>query len=260
MRITLMLLLLIPLSLSSPLLQEKPLYKPTGNEATLLGVITLKGTPRKPLKFDMTADPVCIDLNKTPATDPSIMINDDKLLNAFVHVKGESLSAHRFELPGSEVVLQHVNCQFAPRVFGMRVGQTLAVLNNDPTQHNTHPTPKINQEWNQSQAPHGPPIMKTFKREEALIPIKCNQHPWEKAYVGVLSHPFFAVTNELGSYEISGLPPGTYKLVGWHEAFDEQELEVTLAPGETRRVDFIFDLENGLKKPYHYSQRGSETP
>ena len=74
-----------------------------------------------------------------------------------------------------------------------------------------------------------------------MIPFKDNQHPWEKAYVGVLRHPFFAVTDKLGNYEIRGLPPGTYKLVVWHEAFGEQEVELTLAPGETRRVDFIFE-------------------
>ena len=258
MRTALMLLLFIPILI--PQTPEKPLYNSTGNEATLIGVITLKGTPSKPMQFDMTADPVCIDLNKTPATDPSILLNDDKLLIAFVYVMGESLSAHRFELPDSQVILQRVNCQFAPRVLAMRLGQSLLVANNDPTHHNTHPTPRINQEWNQTQPPHSPPLVKTFKHEEAVIPFKCNQHPWEKAFVAVMNHPFFAVTNELGSYEISGLPPGTYKLVGWHEAFDEQELEVTLAPGETRRVDFIFDLENGLKKTYQYSQRGSETP
>lgn len=255
----LMLVLFVPLLLnSSPISQtpagssEKPLYKPAGNEATLLGIVTVRGTPPKPKVIDMAADPVCQKLNTKPKSE-WLITNDDKLLNAFIYVKGEQLSAHRFEMPGSDVVVQHVNCEYAPRVVGLRVGQNLVILNNDPTQHNTHPVPKINQEWNQTQAPQGPPIVKTFRREEPVIPVKCNQHVWEKAHVSVMNHPFFAVSNELGSYEISGLPPGTYKLVAWHEAFGEQELEITLAPGETRRIDFNFDVDKGLKKVYPYS-------
>jgi hypothetical protein len=83
--------------------------------------------------------------------------------------------------------------------------------------------------------------VKTFARAEALIPFKCNQHPWEKAYVAVMSHPFFAVTDESGNYEIRGLPPGTYKLVFWHEKLGEQEVELTAAAGESRRLDMTFD-------------------
>jgi hypothetical protein len=200
----------------------------------------------------MMADPVCGEINHK--REPEwLLTNDDNLMNAFVYVTGDPVKAHRFELPDSDVALQRVNCQFSPRVLGLRVGQNLVIWNRDPTQHNTHPVPKLNAEWNFTQAPQGPPIVKTFPREEALIPVKCNQHPWEKAFVGVLNHPFFAISNELGSYEIRGLPPGTYKFVAWHEAFEEQQMEVTLVAGENRRIDFTFDLDNGRKKswPYH---------
>ena len=253
MRYALLLLLFIPVLLNPQTptaTSEKPLFQPTGNEATLLGVITLRGTPPKPKITDMSADPVCQELNKKPKLE-WLITNEDKLLNAFVYVKGDPLRAYRFELPASEVVIQHTNCEYAPRVIGLRVGQTFIVVNSDNTHHNTHPVPKVNQEWNQTQPPQSAPIVKAFRHEEALIPVKCNQHPWEKAFLGVLNHPFFAISSETGSYEIRGLPPGTYKLVGWHEAFAEQELEITLGPGETRRIDFTFDMD-GLKKTYPY--------
>jgi hypothetical protein len=236
---------------------EKPLYQTKGNEATLFGTITVKGTRPKLKTIDMAADPVCGEINHN--REPEwLLTNDDKLLNAFVYVTGYQLKAHRFELPGSDVAMQRVNCQFFPRVVGLRVGQNLQIWNRDPTYHNTHPTPKLNVEWNQTQAPQTAPLIKTFAREEALIPFKCNQHPWERAYVGVMNHPFFAVSNELGSYEIRGLPPGTYKFVAWHEAFDEQVMEITLAAGENRRIDFTFNLDEGLKKTWPYSPMGSE--
>jgi hypothetical protein len=124
----------------------------------------------------------------------------------------------------------------------MRVGQVLRILNGDPTAHNTHPTPKLNVEWNQTQPPGGEPLTKTFARQEQLVPFKCNQHPWEKGWVGVMAHPFFAVSDEIGKYEIRGLPPGTYTLVAWHEGLDDQQVEITLAPGEIRRFDFAFSV------------------
>ncbi len=221
---------------------EKPLYFPTGNEANVVGTITLKGTPGKLRVIDMSADPVCQDLNRKPKPD-WIISNQGRLANAFVYVKGEALNTYRFEVPDSEVVLNQNACYFEPHVFGLRVGQSLRITNGDPTQHNVHPTPKLNPEWNQTQAANSPPMVKTFRRAEVMIPIKCNQHPWMKAYVGVMSHPYFAVSDRLGNFEIRGLPPGTYKLVVWHEIFGEQEIDVTVAPGESRNADFTFDAE-----------------
>ena len=219
---------------------DKPLYQPTGTEATILGSIGVKGPIPKARQIDMTADPVCIPLNDKPETE-SFITNEDRLVNAFVYVKGGALDVFQFALPDSPVTVERKNCRFSPHVLGMRVGQRLSVVNLDPTQHNTHPTPKYNPEWNQTQPAQGPPIVKMFAREEVLIPFKCNQHPWEKAYVAVLKHPFFAVSDGLGNYEIRGVPPGTYTLAVWHEELGWQEVEISLSPNETRRADFDFD-------------------
>ena|SRR5215212_3038295 len=236
---------------------DKRLYQPTGNEAVLTGTISVNGPIPKPLRIDMTADPVCVDLNPQPETE-WLITNDNKLVNAFVYIKnGDPLQAYRFELPVSEVVLQRKNCQYSPRVLGLRVGQRLVIPNNDPTQHNTHPTPKLNQEWNQTQPPQSSPLIKTFTRPEVLIPFKCNQHPWEKAYVSVLDHPFFAVTDEIGNFEIRGLPAGAYTLVVWHEKLGEQEREITVVDGESRRIDFTFKTEKKSIASFSDSRRGS---
>lgn len=221
---------------------EKPIYYATGNEANIVGTITLKGTPPKLQIIDMTADPICQELNRKPIPD-WVMTNQGRLKNAFIYVKGGPLDAYRFELPDSDVIMNQRACYFEPHVLGLRVGQTLRIGNGDPTQHNVHPTPKLNREWNQTQSQGAPPMVKTFSRAEAMIPIKCNQHPWMRAYVGVMSHPYFAVSDELGKFEIRGLPAGTYKLVVWHEVFGDQEIDVTLVPGESRNADFTFDAQ-----------------
>src|SRR5579885_2992850 len=118
--------------------------------------------------------------------------------------------------------------------------QKIEIKNNDPTNHNIHPLPRINQEWNQSQPPKGEALIKSFPREEVMIPVKCNVHPWMRSYIGVVSHPFFAVTGEDGTFTIKGLPPGNYTIEAWHEKYGTQDLPVTVAPKESKTVDFSF--------------------
>jgi uncharacterized protein (DUF2141 family) len=73
-----------------------------------------------------------------------------------------------------------------------------------------------------------------------MVPVQCNQHPWMRAYIGVLEHPYFAVTKTDGSYEIKNLPPGDYTLVAVHEKFGEQTLKVKVGPKETAKAPFSF--------------------
>lgn len=226
-----------------PAQPQKLLYQPKGDEVSLTGTINVKGAIRKPRRIDMSSDPVCMELNSNPETD-DLIVNENKLVNAFVYVKNRELfQAYRFEEPVSEVILDQKNCRYLPHVIGLRVRQQLTIVNADPTHHNIHPTPRLNPEWNQTQPPGAPPLQKTFTRPEILIPVRCNQHPWEKAYVAVMDHPFFAVSDAQGNYEIRGLPHGTYTLLVWHEQLGEQELELTLVAGEARRVDFTFEAK-----------------
>ena len=222
---------------------QKPLYRPTGKETTLIGSIFYDNEEvPEPKKIDMGADPVCAEMNRPYGRTNDLRVTDGALINAVVYVKsGGLINAYRFEVPETDVALVQKNCQFAPRVVGLRAGQKITITNHDPTVHNVHPTPRINQEWNQSYAPDSPPIWKTFSRPEQFIPVKCNQHPWERAILGVFAHPFFAVSDQFGNYEIRGLPEGAYTLVVWHEKLGEKEIEVNVVAGESRRLDFTFD-------------------
>jgi len=255
MRIKLFILLLVSVVVSVMAQEpEKPLFFPTGNEATVVGTITLKGTPPKLRILDMTADPACQQQNRKPQPD-WVITKQGALANAFIYVKGDILDVYRFEVPDAEVMLNQHACYFEPHVFGLRVGQSLMIINGDPTQHNIHPTPKLNPEWNQTQGQDSPPLMKTFRRAEVMIPIKCNQHPWMKAYVGVMNHPYFAVSDKSGKFEIRNLPPGNYKLVAWHEVFGEQEIDITVVPGENRTADFTFDAQKMREETRYMFER-----
>jgi hypothetical protein len=166
--------------------------------------------------------------------------NEGRLANVLVFVESESLSGYQFRVPTSPAVLDHKGCHYVPRVMGVRVGQPLVILNSDATMHNTHPLTQKNPEWNRTQPPGTPPLVKTFNRPEKLVIFKCNQHPWEKAFVGVFDHPFFAVSDQQGKFQIEGLPPGQYRVVAWHERFGEKTVDITFLPGEARELIFDF--------------------
>jgi hypothetical protein len=123
---------------------------------------------------------------------------------------------------------------------GIQTGQVLQVVNSDPVTHNIHPLATINREWNHSQGPGDPPIERSFSKPEIMIPVKCNIHGWMRAWIGVLPHPYFAVSNTAGRFEIPNLPPGTYTIAAWQEKLGTQFQTVTIPPGGKKDLHFIF--------------------
>jgi plastocyanin len=222
-----------------------PYSGPTG---TINGVISYNGTPPAPKKIDTAADAVCGQKNPNLMTDDTV-VKDGKLANTFIYVKegdvqnGKKVTAYSWATPANAVTLDQNGCHYAPHVLGIQVNQKLTITNSDATQHNIHPTPKLNPEWNQTQSAGQGPIEKTFSRPEVLIPVKCNQHPWMKAYIGVLRHPLYSVSKEDGTFEIRNVPPGTYTVVAWREGGangEEKTMQVTVPANGSAKADFAF--------------------
>ena len=222
-----------------------PYSGPTG---TVAGVVSLTGTPPAPKKIDTAADPVCGQANPNLSTEDTV-VKDGKLANVFVYVKegtaegGKKLTDYQWATPSTAVQLDQNGCHYKPHVLGVQTNQKITITNSDHTQHNIHWTPKNNPEWNQSQPNGAPAIEKSFNRAEVLVPVKCNQHPWMKAYIGVMRTPFFSVSSDTGAYEIKGLPPGTYTVVAWKEGGatgTEKTMQVTVPANGSAKADFAF--------------------
>jgi plastocyanin len=203
--------------------------------ATVSGTVKLEGAAPKPAKIDMSQDPNCQGSN----TAENIVASDGHLANVFVYVK-EGLGNRTFDIPKDSVTLIQSGCKYHPHVIGVMAGQTIKIVNGDPTTHNIHPTPKDNREWNESQATQAPPLEKNFAREEIMLPVKCNQHPWMRMFVNVTKSPFYAVSGPDGKFEIRGLPPGEYTLAFVHEKLGEQTQKVVLAAKDSKTVEVTF--------------------
>jgi hypothetical protein len=225
--------------------ESGPVFSPTGNEGSIAGVIAYTAAAPTPRKIQMDSDPICAQKGKD-ATSEELLVKDGKLQNVFVFVKS-GLPRNTFPTPSQEVVLDQVGCRYVPHVVGLQTNQAFKVVNSDATNHNVHPVPQKNREWNETQYASAPPIIKKFPLEEVLIPVKCNQHSWMKAWVGVLKHPFFAVSGADGTFTIKGLPPGEYELEAWHEKLNSKTLKVTVKEKTEAKADFSFEASTAYQ-------------
>ena len=232
-------------------------FKPKGNEGSVTGKVSYTGTAPEPKKIDTSADAACTA--KSPnLTSEEWVVKDGKVANSFVYIKdgtladGSKIGDWSFETSKTPVTLDQNGCHYKPHVLGVMVKQEITITNSDQTTHNIHFTPKNNPDWNQQQANGAAPLKHQLNVAEVLAPVKCNQHPWMKAYVGVLKHPFFAVSGEDGSFTIKGVPPGKYTVLAWHEEAigvkgTEQKMEVTVPANGAATADFTFGASAELR-------------
>jgi len=216
-------------------------------EGKITGTVKLDGTAPHMKGIDMAKDPYC---SKAHASDPGhletyVVGADGGMANVVVYISEGLTGSAASEASATEPVFDQKNCMYTPHVLALAVDQKFKVTTSDQTTHNIHPTPKDNREWNESQPPSSPAIEKNFAREEIMLPVKCNQHPWMKMYVSVVKTPFYAVTDKSGKYEIKGLPPGDYTIAFVHEKLGEQDQKVTVGPKDTKTVDASFKAGAG---------------
>jgi plastocyanin len=225
-----------PTSSTQPAAAATPIDPST--VAAVSGTVKLDGSAPKPSKIDMSQDAACKGTN----TAETIVVDGGKVANVFVYVK-DGLGDRTFDVPKDAVTIDQKGCQYHPHVLGVMAGQNIQIKNDDQTTHNIHPTPQANREWNESQPPAAAPLEKSFAREEIMLPVKCNQHPWMRMYINVAKNPFYAVTGPDGKYEIKGLPPGDYTIAFVQEKLGEQTQKVTLAAKDSKTVDQTFKAQ-----------------
>ena len=207
------------------------------------GVVKFRGRRPHPKPIDMSEEPACVEAHHGKVYDEAIEVDGrDDLANAFIYIKS-GLEGKKFSTPVQPVTIDQRGCGFHPRVIGIQTGQPLQVVNSDQVTHNIHPMAQRNREWNHSQGAGDPPIFRRFLRPEIMIPVKCNIHSWMHAYIGVLDHPYFAVSGKDGTFEIRNLPPGDYVIAAWHEKLGSQKQKITVPPSGKAETAFTFQGE-----------------
>lgn len=216
---------------------------------TITGKVNFEGKSPRVRKLNMKVDQACAEYYKnksSPVSNDAVLNGNGTLRWSFVYIV--SGIGKKFKAPSEEVVITQEGCRFTPRVVGLMVKQKLHVKNSDQTKHNFHIMGKNN--YNRTVG-KGKEFSRRMKRAHRLKPtrkgrykvmarIKCDLHRWMTAWVAVLPHPYFSVTDEKGTYEISGLPPGTYELAAWHEKYGVISRKVSVGAENEQKVDFTF--------------------
>jgi plastocyanin len=209
------------------------------SRSSLMGRVRFEGQRPEPARISMSADPACAKQHSGPVVSEDVVLGKEGTLGNTIVFIADGLAGRIFDPPTEPVVVEQKGCVYKPHVLAMRANQKLKVVNSDTTMHNIHPMPANNLEWNKAE-PAGATLEESFVREEIAIPVKCNVHPWMRSYIAVFKHPYFAVTDKDGSFDLRDLPPGEYTIKAWHEKLGTLAQKVTVSAGESKSVDFVF--------------------
>jgi hypothetical protein len=165
--------------------------------------------------------------------DESLVVNPHSLgiRNVFVYLSPNEPKPAASQPAESEVLCRIEHCRFVPHAMLVRTDQQVIVQPEDPVAHNTHPFPLRNMHM-QTVVPVKPEQL-TFSNPEKLpFQVKCDFHPWMSAFWLVLDHPFAAITEDDGHFQIDGLPAGEYSFVVWQEKAGYLERKLQVRVGE----------------------------
>jgi Carboxypeptidase regulatory-like domain len=214
-----------------------------GDVGTVAGRVTRVGPPpvRPPLPVSKSKE-VC----GNGVIDERLVVGPGGGLRyAIVTVDG--VEGGKKPEPDLTVVLDNHDCRFQPHVQVAEVGQWLAIENSDPILHAAFA--RLGQETLFNAAlPPNRHVRKPLGRP-GMMRVTCDVHTWMSAWIDVTDHPYHAVTDIYGAYEIRDLPPGSYTLRIWHEELGTLQRPVTIEGGKTTTVDVAYPASAAKQDP-----------
>jgi hypothetical protein len=237
---------------ATPAVTKSSQHQGAGDWGTIKGTVTWgeKDLP-KIEALVINKDPAhCLKVKKEILNDVLIINPDNKGVKDAVVFLMPVDSEHPIPIHPSlkepkvkKVEIDQPCCLFEPRVLAMRAEQELLVKNSAEIGHNFNWHGKFN-EGNQAMPPNSSFTMEPLKPFYRKIPVECNIHGWMKASIWVFEHPYFAVTDADGKYEIKNAPAGTYKIALYHDykgwlnnGFTAGGVKITIPAGDSITVD-----------------------
>ncbi len=211
---------------------------------TITGKVIYKGRRFPPKVTPLSAmKPDCRSVLTGDLMSEDFLVNDNGALkNALVWIQ-EGI-AGTWPAPSEPIVLDQKGCRYIPHVAVIQVGQGFIIKNSDNFLHNVK-TASANETMNTPMSRPSQLAVKRWRKTEIGIEFKCDVHSWMQGWVSVVSHPFWILTGDDGSFKLS-VPPGTYKVGVWHESCQrrgEGTLTVKVKTGEINTLDITMELK-----------------
>ncbi len=220
----------------------------TAIAADVSGVIKLDGPQPKRPPLPLTPESRKLYEGRPyPRDEVELVSTKGEIKNVFVYIRKGLPAGKTYTAPKKAALLDQQRSMFRPRVQGLFVGQDFAMRNSDPIIHNVRSLSQENRPFNIAQPAGTPDRLKRFSDKEGPIELRCDFHRWMRAYIFVMEHPFFAITDAKGRFQIKNLPPGEYTLATWHESFGKNKQIIKVGVDGLNSVTFAYKPKQELK-------------
>lgn len=211
----------------------------TALAGSVKGFVLFEGDPPEQATLQRDSDQKC----SKGRNDEAVVVTKGKLRDVVIRVKNGTAGKHT--TPATPVFIDQKDCMYSPRVVGIVAGQKLQVRNSDNTFHNVWGVVANKDLFNKPQAPKAPDLHldPSAAKPDDIVELKCGAHPWMHAYVAVQDHPYFAVTKADGTFEIKGLPLGSYTLEAWHPTLGTKSMKIVIGKGKRGDVSARFSYK-----------------
>jgi len=214
--------------------------------ADITGKVTLKGTPPPEKEISQIKDDANCGKLHTEAVKTRFFVvgANSGLAETVVMLKG--ITGKSAGASAAPLVIDQKGCFYSPYVTACQTGQKIVVKNSDPVLHNVHTEPAVseNKSYNLPQMAGGADLNFSYDKAESFLKFKCDVHPWMFAYVTVVDHPYFAVTDKDGNFTIKDVPAGKYTITAMHRKAAasgvDQEIEVK---ADGAKADFTLEVK-----------------
>jgi plastocyanin len=212
---------------------------PPSARGSVRGHVRVTGNVPANERIRMNADPMCARAYSGEPVQNEVVLAtaDGSLANVFVELTGDFPES---PVPADPVTIDQRGCVYRPRVVGIRAGQKLQLRNSDGGLHNVHGVSTARDSFNIGQPVAG--LVNTFQpRDPGMLQLKCDVHTWMVAFVGVVNHPYFAVTGGDGTFALRDVPEGTYSLRSWHERLGTKDTQVRIEGGKETPLEIVLE-------------------
>lgn len=204
----------------------------------IMGVVNFVGQP--PQGKLLRLPNACAKQHQGEVYSDEVIVKNGKLQNVLVRIsKGLEKRIYN-DVPNTIVEIDQRGCIYKPRVAAVRINQVVEFINSDPIIHNVKSLTEKNEKFNIMMPKQGQRERRSFQNAELLLETKCSFHPWMSSYIAILDHPFYAVTNQKGEFELNGVAPGKYEIEVWHETLGVQKREIEIAENKDVILEFSY--------------------